>query len=127
MRRIITDFFCLSHLGVGFCWFGLFFLPLSWWPDKISFQFFFTITIIGHQFIWGGFIKLRTGKFRPTCFLTTMTQRLRGFAISNPQNYDYSFTKEIFNKIGIPLPQKAIPALAFAIFTVATIQYFLYN
>ena len=127
MRNFLTDFVCLSHFGIGFFWCSLFFLPASWWPDKISFQFFLTITVIGHQFVWGGLIKFRTGKFRPVCVLTTITQRLRGLAISNPENYEHSFTKEIFRKIGIPLPQKAVPALAFIIFIVATIQYFLYN
>ena len=127
MKNLLSNFVYFSHFGVGFFWCGLFFLPTTWWPDKISFQFFLTITIIGHQFLWGGFIKFRTGKFRPTCFLTTIAQRLRGFPISSPENYNYSFTKEIFRKIGIPLPQKAVPALAFVIFVVVTIQYFLYN
>jgi hypothetical protein len=127
MRHILTDFVCLSHFSIGFFWFGLFFLPSSWWPDKTSFQFFFTVTIIGHQFVWGAFIKFRTGKFRPVCFLTTLTQRLRGLVLSDPKNYEHSFTREVFNKIGVPLPRVAVPALASIILAVATIQYLLYN
>ena len=127
MKRFLIKFVYWSHFGIGFFWCGLFFLPTSFWPDKISFQFFLTITIIGHQFIWGGFIKLRTGKFRPACVLTTITQYLRGLSISSPKNYNHSFTREIFEKIGVPLPQKIAPVIGFIIFLVATIQYFLYN
>jgi len=127
MAKLLSKFVCLSHCGVGFVWFGLFFLPTAWWPDRISFHFFFSATIIGHQFLWGAFIKLRTGKFHPTCLLTTVTQKLRGWAVSTPQNYNYSFTQEIFERVGIPMPQRAVRLLASGILTVVTVQYFFFR
>jgi hypothetical protein len=125
MTKFLNKFIYLSHWGFGVFWCSLLFLPATWWPEKITFNFFFSITIIGHQLLWGIFIKLRTGKFRPTCILTTITQKLRGFSLTSPENYEYSFTKEMFGRIGISVPQVVVRLLALAIFMTATIQYIL--
>ncbi|MBI2042097.1 MAG: hypothetical protein HYT20_03740 [Candidatus Nealsonbacteria bacterium] len=127
MKNNLRKIVCLLHYGIGFAWFGLFFLPASVWPDKVSFHFFLSVVIIGHQFVWGNFIKLRTGKFRPTCFLTTITQKLRGWAVSDPHNYNYSFTQEIFKNFGISIPQEAVKLIALGIFASVTVQYFFFR
>ena len=127
MRGFLKEFIYSLHLLTGLFWLVLFFLPTAWWSGKISFQFFLTIMILTHQFFWGALLRHWTGKFRMVCFLTTVTQLLRGIPISDPQNYNHSFTRELFRKVGVPLPQRVIIILTLTIFTVATVQYFFFQ
>lgn len=127
MRKFLSDFLPFLHFGSGLFWCGLFFLPISWWPGKISFHFFLTITILSHQFLWGAMIRPWTGKYRLVCVFTTITQLLRGLPISDPKNYNHSFTKELFGKVGVTLTNRAIAIFTLTIFTLVTIQYLFFN
>lgn len=39
MRHILAETIFWTHLAVVLFWWGLFFVPTSAWPDKISFHF----------------------------------------------------------------------------------------
>ena len=123
-RKILSKFVDFSHYGIMCFWCSLFFVPVTWWPDKISFHFFLTLTMFGHQFVWGGLVKLRTGKFHPICILTTISQRLQGLAVSNPENYNRSFTREILRRIGLPIPQRVITVFGFFVASFVVARYF---
>jgi len=127
MRKFFSDFIFLLHALFVIFWYGLFFVPLSLWSGKISFHFFLTLAIVGNQFLWGFLIMPWTKKYRMVCFLTTIMQLLRGQKISDPKNYNHSFTKEFFGKTGLNIPHRGATLLTFTILTVVTIQYFFFR
>lgn len=124
MKKIFANFIIGLHLLIIIIWYGLFLVPQDWFPNKVSFHFYLTLTIIGHQFLWAAFLLPWTGKYRMTCILTTLTQLLKGKKISDLKNYDYSFTQEIFRKMNIPISRQTSAILTLIILTAVTLQYF---
>lgn len=112
------------HFIIGSIWFGLFLVPTSLWHDKITFHFWLTIIIVGHQFLWGLIIMPWTHKFRMVCILTTPMQVLRGQKISDPKNYDHSFFTEIFGKKGLKVPHAVSTLVTFSALALITYEYF---
>ncbi|OGZ18717.1 MAG: hypothetical protein A2175_00310 [Candidatus Nealsonbacteria bacterium RBG_13_42_11] len=125
MRNILAKIIFLVHVAIVLTWWGLFFFPLSRWPEKIIFHFYLTMIIVTHQIIWGLLITPWMGKFRIVCILTTLTQLLRGQSLADDKNYDHSFTREILGKVGIKgLPHRFSAMMAFVILIIVSIQYF---
>lgn len=113
------------HVSVGVIWYGLFLVPVSLWPEKISFHFFFTLLIIGHQLVWGALIMPWTKQYRMVCILTTIMQWLRGKNIADPENYDHSFTVELLRKkTHLNVPHWVSTALNILILAAVSIQFF---
>ncbi|MFA4999015.1 MAG: hypothetical protein WC514_03280 [Candidatus Paceibacterota bacterium] len=123
MRRISSKIVFLIHCLIVFFWFGLFFVPVSLWSDKIIFHFYLTLVIVFNQFIWGLFIMPWTKKYRMVCFLTTVNQLLRGDSISDEKKYDHSFSQELFGKAGIKITHRFATYLTFTVLIVVTFQY----
>lgn len=122
-RLLLADLLFWMHFMIIAFWIGLFFVPTSVWPDRITFQFYLTLVIVGHQFIWGSLIMPWTHKFRMVCILTTPTQLLRGLKISDPKNYDHSWLNEFAGKKGIKITHKVSTLITFSILTLATYQF----
>ena len=127
MRNFLINSIFYLHAGFILFWYGLFFIPLSWWPNKVFFHFVLTIAVIIQQFLWGFLIMPWTKKYRMVCFLTTVMQIIRGQKISDPKNYEYSFTREFFGKIGITVPHRGATFLTFIILAIVAIQYLFYR
>ena len=126
-KRFFAEVIFWMHvLIVGF-WYALFLVPTSLWADKITFHFYFTLGVVGHQFLWGAVIIPWTRKYRMVCVLTTPMQIFRGHSIADPKNYDHSFTLEFLKRLGISVPHKASTILTFIILTVVTIQFFFFR
>lgn len=123
MKKFLGTVIFWLHAGFVTFWYGLFLIPESIFPGRIEFQFYLTIAIVFHQFIWGFLILPWTHKYRMVCILTTITQWLRGQDISDPSNYDHSFTQELFKEIGIKVPHKAATFITFSVLVLVTIQY----
>ncbi len=124
MKLFLADFLFWIHFIVGSIWLGLFLAPSSLWPDKITFHFYLTVAIVGHQFLWGLLIMPWTRKFRMVCVLTTPMQLLRGQKISDPKNYSHSFLKELVGKNGIKIPHAFSTLLTFSALGLIIYQYF---
>jgi len=124
MKKFFANLIVSFHLLIIIVWCGLFFVPQYWFSNKVSFHFYLTLIIIGHQFVWGAFLTLWTGKYRMACILTTLTQILKGKKISDIKSYDYSFTQEIFKKMNLPISRQISDILSPAILIAVTIQYF---
>ncbi len=123
MRRISSKIVFLIHCLIVLFWLGLFFVPVSLWPNKIIFHFYLTLVIVFNQFIWGLLIMPWTKKYRMVCFLTTINQLLRGDSIFDERNYDHSFTQELFGKAGIKITHRFATYLTFTVLIVVTFQY----
>lgn len=115
------------HVAIVLFWWGLFLVPTSWWPNKISFHFYFSLGIVIHQFLWGAAIMPWTKKFRMVCVLTTPMQLLRGQKISDSQNYDHSWTQEAFRRMHMTIPHWFTTVLTFSVLTLVSIQYFFFR
>jgi hypothetical protein len=123
-RLFFANLLFWTHFIIGVFWIGLFFVPSPIWHDKITFHFYLTVFIVAHQFLWGFMIMPWTKKFRMVCILTTPMQLLRGQKISDPQNYDHSWLKELFGKKGIKIPHAFSTAFTFSILALITYQFF---
>lgn len=126
MRNFLAEIIFWIHAFFVALWYGLFLMPLSWWPEKIIFHFNFSLFIVFHQFLWGALIMPWTGKYRMVCLLTTITQFLKGQKISDSENYNHSFSREFLKKKGIEISHQKVTLLTFATFAVVTMQYLYY-
>ena len=124
MKKLISDFIFLFHAVFVLFWYSLIFVPVSMFPNKIVFHFYLTVIIVLHQFIWGFLIMPWTKKYRMVCIFTTLNQVLRSQKVSDPKNYDHSFTQESFKKIGINIPHRATTLITLSILAIATYRYF---
>lgn len=123
MKLLFADLLFWIHFITGTIWLGLFLVPSSAWHDKITFHFYLTIAIVGHQFLWGVLLMPWTRKFRMVCLLTTPMQILRGEKISDPKNYDHSFFKELVGNQGIQIPHAISTLITFSALFLVTLQY----
>lgn len=122
-KLILANILFWIHFIIGSIWLGLFLVPSSVWPDKITFHLYLTIFIVGHQFIWGLFLMPWTKKFRMVCILTTPMQLLRGQKISDPKNYNHSFFKEVVGKGGIKIPHLVSTLITFCALSLVIYQF----
>jgi hypothetical protein len=125
MRKFLARVVLLFHVTLVSFWLSLFFLPESLFLDKISLQFYLSLLIVGHQFFWGFAIMPWTEKYRMVCFLTTITQLLRGEKISDSKNYDHSFTREVLKVAGVNISHRVSTALSLTVLAIASIRFFL--
>ena len=124
MKNLLAKTILLFHVVIVAFWLSLLLVPENLFPGKISFQFYLSLLIVGHQFLWGFVILPWTEKYRMVCFLTTITQLIRGEKISDPKNYDHSFTREILKLVGIDIPHRVSVILSLSVLTIVSIQYF---
>lgn len=115
------------HFVLVATWFGPFFVPTSVWPGKISFHFWFILVAVILQFGWGFLMLPITKKYKMMCPLTTLMQMLRGYQISDERNNHHSCIKEFFDRIGKPVPKKAVTYSTFISLGVVTMQYFFFR
>jgi len=127
MRRFLADLIFYLHTSIVVFWYVLFFIPGSWWQNKVTFHFYYSLVIVLHQLLWGLVIMPWTKKYRMVCILTTFTQLLRGEKISDPRNYDHSFTKEFLGDMGLTIPHRATTILTFSTMAAVTVQYIFFR
>jgi len=78
-------------------------------------------------YLWGLIwtIKLKN-KMHAVCVLDTITQKLRGYSIWDPQNYSHNFMVELGEKLGLPtFSPKIIPVLSFLAILITGALYWL--
>lgn len=122
-RNLLANFIFILHIPVVFIWWGLFLVPLQWWPNKIIFHFYLTLGIVFHQIVWGTIIMPWTKKFRMVCILTTLMQLTRGRNIADPANYKHSFLVEFFGRIGLNFTHRMATIATWVILISITSQY----
>ncbi|MDO8655425.1 MAG: hypothetical protein Q7R48_03365 [bacterium] len=127
MRKFFAETIFWLHFVIVAFWYGLFFVSSSLWPwgDKITFHFWFTVAIVGHQFVWGALLMPWTRKFRMVCILNTPMQLLRGKKISDSKNYDHSFQQEFLSRHNISIPHRLTTIATFGVLAAVSLQFFL--
>lgn len=124
LKETLSRIIFLFHAVFVFFWYGLFLVPESLFPNKVSFHFYLTVLVVVQQFLWGFLIMPWTRKYRMVCIATTINQLLRGERVSDPKNYDYSFNQELFKKIGITIPHRATTLITFVVLALVSLRYF---
>lgn len=111
------------HLPLIIIWFGAFFIPLSFWPKRIIFHFWFIAIILIIQLIWGIILYPKTKKINFICPLTTLMQSLRGYKIKDKENYNHSFIAELLKKLKINASFFLVNVILIITFLIALWQY----
>ncbi len=111
------------HLPIVLIWFGLFAVPLSLWPSRITFHFFYIVGIMSVQLLWALYLH----KVDIICPMTSWMQWLRGYQLNEKENYGHSFIAELFEILGIKLSYKIVNYLLFVTLIVVTIQFIWFN
>jgi len=112
------------HLPIVVAWFGLFFVPTSIWPGKITFHFWYIVGIMFGQFLWSVIVFRKADII---CPLTTWMQYLRGYKLKDKKNYNHSYIAELANKIHFPITYKGINVTLLSTLILVIIQYIWFN
>ena len=105
-------------------WFIPFFIPLSTWPQRIQFHFWYTVVQIVSQFLMGFILMPKMKKFRIVCPLTTWMQKIRGFNSSDKLNFDHSFVREFAKRFNLKLPYGSVAVIIYITFFIVALQFF---
>ena len=127
IKNAAAELVFLLHFAIVAAWFGLFFMPTTLWPGKVTFHFWFILIAVMIQFGWGFLLLPVTKSYKMICPLTTLMQLLRGYPIADDRNNHHSCIKEFFHRIGKPVPKKAVTILTFASLGIVTIQYLFFR
>ena len=111
------------HLPIVLVFFGSFLVPLSVWPPRAVFHFWYFVVVIGAEVVWGLLIYPKTHTVDIVCPVTTLMQYKRGYRISNPKNYGHSYIAELFSYLGIPVSYKYVNYLILIVGVFVTINY----
>ena len=95
-------------------------IPSFLWPGRMIFQFWYALSIVGGQTLWGILIH---GKIKSVCPMTTVMQLLRGYGLNDEKNYNHGFIAEFIRDIGIPLTKKGTSNLLHLSFVLIVLQY----
>ena len=112
------------HLPFILIWIGLFFVPSSIWSHKVTFHFWYVISLTAIQFLWSLCIFHYTKQIGIICPLTGLMQYLRGYPFSSPKNYLHTYISEVSNKLKIKINDKAVNILSLVTLGIITLQYF---
>lgn len=127
LRKTLAEIVFWLHLPIVIIWFGLFLIPKSIWPGRITFHFLFIVIIVIIQFLWGLVYFPVTKKIDIICPLTTLMQWLRGFSVKSKKNYRHSFVAEILNKYNIKINYKSVNIVLLITLILIFIQYIWFN
>jgi len=111
------------HLPIVIIWFGTFLIPLSVFPGRITFHFWFMAIVLLSQIVWGMMLYPKTKSFEMICPLTTPMQYLRGYEIKDKRNYNHSFIAELLDRFNIKMSFNAVNILLWVTFAIVIIQY----
>ena len=87
------------HVFIFIVWFGLFWIPLSIWPGRVVFHFWYITVAVASELLTGLLLMPVMLKYRIVCPLRTWMQHVRGYKISDPKNFDHSFVRELIPEI----------------------------
>ncbi len=124
IRFIAGEILFWLHLPIVLIWLGLFFIPSSSWPAKVTFHFWFIFVVFASQIWWGFFLMPIRKRFGAgVCPLTSLTQWVRGYPITDRRNYDHTFLEEITERLRITISLKTMQIILFGSVGVIIVQY----
>lgn len=102
----------------------LFLVPLSQWPERAIFQFWYMMVVFGIESLWGLLIYQKIKKLSLVCPLTSLMQYHRGYRLEDGRNHGHSFIGELLEKLGLPpVNFKRINLLMIFLALIIALQY----
>ena len=126
-KTFLTEIVFWLHLPYVLFWFGAFFIPLSLWPSRIVFHFWYISIALLIQFFGGIVLYPKTKKIDFICPLTTLMQSLRGYPVENEKNFGHSFIAELLEKLHIKISFRWVNILLIITFIIVSVQYCQYT
>ena len=111
------------HLPFVLVWLGLFFVPSSAWSYRISFHFWYAVSLTIIQFLWALCIFPLTKKIGIICPLTSLMQYLRGYPFNSPKNYSHTYMSEVSSRLHIKINDKAVNAFTLVTLGIIIIKF----
>lgn len=124
-RQIIGEIIYYVHLPVFVLWVVLFFIPVSWWPGRVWFHFWFLIITVAVEVVSGLAYIPVSGRFDLICPLTLLMQILRGYGFNDVQTYKHSFITEFSERLWFRLSKKTVTILIILSIVLVSCQFFL--
>ena len=115
------------HLPIVILMFGLFAVPLSVWPGRVTFHFWYFVLVILIQFIWGLWYYPITKRIDIICPLTTLMQWLRGEPLKSKKNYRHSFIAELVRKLRLRISYGWVNVVLLVCLVIVTVQFIWFN
>lgn len=122
-KKAIAEILFYMHVLVFLIWVGLFLVPLSLWPARITFHFWYITSIIAIELFAGILMIPVKCYFSITCPLSNLMQKARGYPFSDPRNFNHSFVRELFERLHIKLPPGFVGACIFISWIIVIVQY----
>ena len=122
MANALISLVWIAHIVFFLLYVVPFFIPQKKFKKKLEFQFFYMLTIVLSNFLWGFLFLSKVGKYIFSCPVTTLMQYLRGYSLTDPLNYTHSFVAEFLQLFSLPpFPVKPVMLL---LFLIVAIQYY---
>ncbi len=104
-----------------------FFIPSAWWPARIDVHFWYSVSLFVLFYLWGAIWTIkRRDRVYSICMLDTLMQRMRGYSLWDPKNYDHSFVEELFARFHLKqIKNEAVPGLLLICIALSGLFYFL--
>jgi len=125
MSQALIQVIWVSHIVFFLLYVVPFFIPRKYFKNKLNFQLTYMAGIILSNFLWGFFFLAKIGKFIFACPITTWMQYLRGYTLTDPQNYTHSFIAEFLQLVNLPVVP--VKPFMFLLFLIVIIQYYREN
>jgi hypothetical protein len=122
MSRLAEGIFWL-HAIIFVVWIGLFFVPVSFWPQRIHVHFWYVLIMVMSEIVMGLLLMKHMHKFRIVCPLTALMQYIRGYSLTDPKNYDHSFVREFAERFHLSLPKGFVGGLIFTSLGLIILEY----
>jgi len=120
MNKLLQEIVFWIHLPIVAAWFGLFIVPTSIWPGRVTFHFWYIVILLIVQFLWSAIVFKKKDII---CPLTTWLQWLRGYDLTDEKNFSHSFIAELFKRLKVKISFKAVNYLLLGTLILATILY----
>jgi len=123
-KTFLTELVFWLHLPIVIFWFGAFLIPLSIWPGRIAFHFWFISSLLLIQLAWGIILYPKTRRIDLICPLTTLLQSLRGCPVESDKNTRHSFIAELLDRLELKISYKNVNLLLLITLVIVAVQYF---
>ena len=126
VKKVWIEIVFWLHLPIVLLWFGLFLVPKSLWGGVVVFHFWYIVSIMFVQFLWGLTFWPMIHRGDIICPITTLMQSMRGYPRISEKNYGHSFIAEFCERIGVRLNYKGVNAVLFVTLVLVFVRYFLF-
>ena len=126
-RKNIAEIIFWIHFVIILPWLGLFLVPKSLWPAKVTFHFWYLVVIVSSEALWGLYLYSKIEGFNLICPVTSLMQHLRGYPAWHKKNYNHYFVSEFINRFKLGISYSLVRASSWIATVAVAVQYFLFN